>query len=451
MLLVTRPPWFDEQFTIWASRLPFRSLLEVLRQDSGPPLWYVLEKPFVLLGERLGSHALARVIPFLATAALFLAVRALPSRGAKVRYAALAALSPLLFLYSAEARAYALLSLECLGLFLLATRGPESRARLISVVLLSAAALYTHYLAIFAVLALAVVAAGEKRVRSAVALAVGGLPFLAWIPVMSAQPHGAVAWMHEPPSELVTGILSSLGGAGRIPRPFGPPLPAVLVGFGSMIALVLVLLLAREWREDVDVRRAAAFLVLFFGGVMFASFERPVAFAGRTEMTVLPVWLWAVARGGERSRAVRAGTLAILLVAGVSSAILLSAPRYESAPDRAVEHLEQLVQPGDAVFAAAHLYLPARLAADRGRLPVSVHAFPAGQAEHPGWSVPTHPGASDRAAVSRALQAAGSDGRVFFLVPPSFGSSLRPLLARRGRTGRIAESPEMLLLFWTAR
>ena len=422
-----------------------------MKQDSGPPLWYVLEKPFVLLGERLGSDALARVFPFLATAALFIAGRALPSSGAKARYAMLAALSPLLLLYSAEARAYALLSLECLALFLLAARGPESRPRLFVVALLSAAALYTHYLAIFAVAALTVVSAAEKRTRSAVALAAGALPFLAWIPVMSAQPHGAVAWMHEPPSELVTGILSSLGGAGRIPPPFGPPLPALLAGLGSVLALVIVFLLARQWREDVDVRRGASFLILFFGGVIFASFKRPVGFAGRTEMAVLPVWLWAVAVGGERSRAIRAGTFGVLLVAAVSSAILLTAPRYESAPDRAVEHLERLVEPGDVIFAAAHLYLPARLAADRGRLRVPIHAFPAEQAEHPGWSVPTYPAAPDRAAVARALDAAGSDGRVWFLVPRSYSNALQPLLARRGRSRRIAESPEMLLLVWTAR
>jgi hypothetical protein len=452
--MLSRPLWFDELFTIWASRLRLRSLLEVLRRDSGPPLWYALEKPFVALGERLGYPPMSRALPFLATAALFLAVRALPSRAAKARYLVLAALSPLLLLYSAEARAYALLALECLTVFLLATRGEESPRRLGTAALVSAAALFTHYLALFAVAAVAVVAVAEKRRRSAVAVATGAVPFLAWVPVMRAQPHAAVAWMHEPPSELVTGILSSFGGAGDIPAPFGPPLPAALVWIGVALALLLGILLARQWRDDPEIRRAGAFLVLFFGGVLFASFARPVAFAGRTEMAVLPVWMWAVALGGERSRWTRIGSLAVALVAAVSSVLLLAAPRYESAPDRALEHLERMVRPGDVLFASAHLYLPARLAADRGQLRIPAHAFPAEQALHPGWSVPRWPGPPDAAAVTRALAEAGPEGRVFFLVPRSYPVALRPLLAGGGgpgRTRRLAESPEMLLLVWTAR
>src|SRR4030095_3449855 len=281
-----RPIWFDELFTIWASRLPVRSLVEVLRRDSGPPLCYVLEKPSLVLGERLGYPPISRALPFLATVALFLAARALPSRRAKTRFLVLAALSPLLLLYAAEARAYALLSLECVTIFLLATRGDESRGRLGAAALVAAAALFTHYLALFAVAAVAIVALTEKRMRSALAVVAGGLPFLAWVPVMRSQPHAAVAWMHESPSELVAGILSSLGGAGDIPTPFGPPLPGVLVWSGIALALLLGFLLARQWRGDAELRRAGAFLVFFFGGVLFASFARPIAFVWRPESAV---------------------------------------------------------------------------------------------------------------------------------------------------------------------
>ncbi|HMA18272.1 MAG TPA: hypothetical protein VKS03_07520, partial [Thermoanaerobaculia bacterium] len=57
-----RPLWFDELFTIWASRMPLSRLLAVLANDSGPPLWYVLEKPFVIAAERSSSpDAIARV------------------------------------------------------------------------------------------------------------------------------------------------------------------------------------------------------------------------------------------------------------------------------------------------------------------------------------------------------------------------------------------------------
>jgi hypothetical protein len=446
-----RPLWFDERFTIWASPLPLPRLLEILSRDSGPPLWYLIEKPLVLLGERLGSDAVARALSFLAALGLFAGASALPTRGAKSRYVFLAAASPLFLLYAAEARAYALLALECFALFLLATRGPESPRRLVGVALLAAAALYTHYLAIFAVVAVVVVAAAEKRARSAGAVLAGAAPFLAWVPTMIAQPHEAVAWMHEPPSELFTGILSSLGGAGDIPHPFGRPLPLPLQAAGIAIAVVIAFALARQWRGDAEVRAACAFLVFFFGGVLFASFLRPVAFAGRTEMAILPVWLWAAARAGDASRTVRLATVGAILVSAASTALLLAVPRPASPVERAMERLERDSRPGDVLFAGAHLYLPARLEADRGNLRIPVHAFPAEQALHPGWAVPRWPPPADLESVGRALDSAGPTGRVYFLVPPSYRAPLRQILTRRGTVRGIAQSPELLLAVWSSR
>ncbi|HEY4230185.1 MAG TPA: hypothetical protein VGO79_08425, partial [Thermoanaerobaculia bacterium] len=51
-ILRTRPLWFDELFTFWAARLPLSGLLDALRFDSGPPGFYLLEKPFALLADR---------------------------------------------------------------------------------------------------------------------------------------------------------------------------------------------------------------------------------------------------------------------------------------------------------------------------------------------------------------------------------------------------------------
>jgi len=450
-LAVDRPLWFDEIFTIWASRLPFRRLLDVLRSDSGPPLFYVLEKPFVGIGERLSVDALARALPFAATLALFVGALALPSRPARIRFVVLTSVSPLLLLYAAEARAYALLSLLGLLLFLLALFSPERPRNLAAIAFLAAVSLYVHYLALFLVGALVVVAAAEKRPRSALAALAGGSLFALWIPIMRAQPREAVAWMHEPTAQLATGILASLGGAGRIPPPFGPPLPVALVALGGVAGLLLASSLARSWNGDPGSRRASAFLVLFFGGVVFASLVRPIAFAGRTEMAVLPVWLWTVALAGERSRFLRRATWSAVVIAAVSSALMLVAHRGPSVSARAVEALERTGRPGDVLFAGASFYLPARLASDRGRLPMTVHAFPLEQAAHPGWTVGRRAGAEDAAAVERALGRAGSSAQVFFEVPPSYRKELRPMLAPRGVTRRVVESPEMVLLVWSER
>jgi len=450
-LLIVRPLWFDEVFTLWAARLPFRQLSDVLRNDSGPPLFYLLEKPFVAIGERLSADVFARALPFAATLALLVGAFSLPSRAARIRFVVLASVSPLLLLYSAEARAYALLSLAVFLLFLLAFILPERPRNFAAIALFSAVSLYLHYLALFAVAALAAVAAAEKRRRSALAALGGAALFLFWIPIMRAQPRQAVAWMHEPAAELATGILASLGGAGRIPPPFGPPLPLALVALGGVLGLVLASSLARSWHVDPKLRRASAFLVLFFGSVLFASLAHPIAFAGRTEMAVLPVWLWTVALAGERSRFLRGATWSAVAIASLSTVLSVAAPRGPSAAAWTLEALERTGRQGDVLFAGASFYLPARLAADRGRLPMSVHAFPLEQAAHPGWTVPRRSRAEDEAAVERALARAGPTGRVFFQVPPSYRKELHPLLAARGVTRRIVETPEMVLLVWSAK
>ena len=450
-LLLHRPFWFDELFTVWAARLSPRDLVAALENDSGPPLFYLLEKPFVLAGERLlSSDVAARLVSIAATLALLCGTLLLPSPRARLRFALLASLSPLLVLYSAEARAYALLSVLVLALFLLAAEAPETPVRLAALALLSAALLYTHYLAIFAVGAAVAVAAAERRLRSAIAVVAGSLLFLVWVPVMLRQPRAAVAWMHQSSGELVTGLLSSFGGAGRIPHPFGPPLPGTLVALGAALTLLLAIALALSWREEEPLRRGVAYLVLFFGGVVFASTVRPVAFAGRTEMAVLPIWLWTIARASDRSRLARIATGGVVAVSALATLLLLSEHRGP-AELRPLEALEKIARPGDVLFTGAHFYLPARLEADRGRLRMALYAFPLEQASHPGWAIPTRPLREDVAAVQGTLEQADGNGRVFFQVPPSYVRVLAPILTRRGVVRQLAETPEMVILLWSAR
>jgi hypothetical protein len=246
------------------------------------------------------------------------------------------------------------------------------------------------------------------------------------------------------------GIASSFGGAGRIPAPFGPPLPGALVALGSALALLIALSLALSWRDDTRLRRAAAFLVLFFGGVVFASLARPVAFAGRTEMAVLPVWLWTVALLADRSRLARAAAWGVAAVSLVASLLLLEVHRVSTLRPP-LDALERMARPGDVLFTGAHFYLPARLDADRGNLGMMLHAFPLEQASHPGWAVAVRLPREDLAAVERELDRAALDGaRVYFQVPPSFVRVLGPILARRGVVRQLADSPEMVLLVWSA-
>ena len=109
VLLLQRPIWHDEAFTAWASRLALPQLVDALRSDSGPPLFYALEQPFARAADASGRDTLLRVLPFLAALLLFAAARTLP-RGARGWWIALLACFALVNLYAAEARAYSLLA-----------------------------------------------------------------------------------------------------------------------------------------------------------------------------------------------------------------------------------------------------------------------------------------------------------------------------------------------------
>ncbi|HYT31229.1 MAG TPA: hypothetical protein VEO37_01440, partial [Thermoanaerobaculia bacterium] len=208
-ILIARPLWHDEIFTLWASRLPPSRLLEVLRQDSGPPVFYLLAKPFVRLAEMAQSDALSRLLPFAAILCLFTPALRLSKESARIWFVALAAGSPLLLVYAGEARAYGLLALLDFALFFLLFRGEPTPGRLAGAAALTALALWTHYLAILFVAACALLLIVRRRFPCLAALCVGTLAFLPWIPVLTVQPRQATSWMREPLGDSLLAFVSS--------------------------------------------------------------------------------------------------------------------------------------------------------------------------------------------------------------------------------------------------
>jgi hypothetical protein len=447
---VTRPLWADEIFTVWAARLPIPQLLAALRQDSGPPGFYLLEKPFLWLADAVGADWVARGLPFLAGLALVAAARGLPSGPARRLGVLLLGACALLGLYAAEARAYALLALLALLLFRLALESQERPGKLAATLALGAAALYIHYLAIPVVAVLFLLALARRRFRAAAALAGSAVVFAPWIPVLAAQPANAVAWMREPPAAAAIGILSAMGGVGRIPLPFGPPLPAILPALALAVGAALLLAVLPIARRDGKTRDAVLFVAGVLGLAFTLSLGTPFAFAGRTEMAVLPVWVWAVARASDRSPTARAGGIAAASLGLLAVGLLALEPHSPSASARAAGAIERLAQPGDALFAGPGLYLPLRLAADRGHLTPRLVAFPAEVARHPGWWQPAAPSPSDELALDAALR--DGAGSVFLLLPPGFVTpELSEALRARGSVRELPLRPEAVLLHWTPR
>jgi hypothetical protein len=443
-----RPLWHDEVFTVCASRLSPSELIRVLRSDSGPPLFYFLEKPFVAVAEALAlPDAAARVLPFLALAVLFAGARTLPPGGARRRFVWLAASAPLFLLYSAEARTYALLALFGFVLFLLVVRDAAGFRGFVAIALAAALCLWTHYLALFLLVSLLFAALRERRKRSALALATGLALFLPWSPILLAQPAAAISWMREPARTIPLAFLAALGGGARIPGPFGPPLPEPLLWLAGAAGVALLAGLFAVRPEDTAGRIGLATVLSTLAGILLVSLWRPVAFPGRSEMVVLPIWIWIVARSADRSRALHSIAGAAAGIGAIACVLICAAPRPSRSTDTALPALEAAARPGDLVIATVSFYLPARLARDRGRLAGELHAFPADLEDHPGWFLPKAPSDADYGRLGRDIARAGPASSVLLLLDrPYWDRRVQQMLVERGPVRPVAASPDWVLV-----
>lgn len=177
--------------------------------ELSPPLYFVA----AWLVERLGDsvHALRLVSLLAGTAAIpmtYLLGRWTVSCRAGVAGAAVMALSPYLIFYSTEARAYALLTLLLLAstLALLKALRDGGRSWWTTYAVCSCAAMYTHYIAAFVLLAQVIWAwsahheARKPLIASNFAAAIAFLP---WLPVLVKDYHS--------PGTRVIGFLHPFG------------------------------------------------------------------------------------------------------------------------------------------------------------------------------------------------------------------------------------------------
>ncbi len=437
---------------MWAARLPVPQLLAALRQDSGPPGFYLLEKPFLCV-RRSDRGRLDRPRPPLPRRAR--ADRRGQGTSARRRRAAsersLLACYALLGLYAAEARAYALLALLSLLLFRLTlesrrtSREPRRGVRARSRRPLRPLPRDPRGRG-----------AAPSRAR-APALPDGGGPgrlcrlFAPWIPVLAAQPAGAVAWMREPPGAAAIGFLSAMGGVGRHPLALRPSAARDPAGARARRGRGPVRHAARRSPSAIGTRGTRSSSSPASSALALAlSFATPFAFAGRTEMAVLPVWIWAVARSSDRSRAARVGGLVAPRRWDCSrSACWRSSPAPPSAAARASRALDA-AGPARRHALRGSRPLPALPPRRRpGRLTPRLIAYPAEVARHPGWWVA---GAPRRRRTSAAVAAAtAGSAAVFLLLPPGFVTPELSATSRSGaRCGSCSLRPEAVLLHWTS-
>ena len=242
-LIGYQPLWRDEAFTALAVQRPLGSMLDVVRNDSAPPLFYLVERLVAVVST---SPAALRVLPVLAGTAAIPIVASLGRRIAGdaggIWAAVIGAIAPALVVSSLDARMYMLATTLVLASTLCLLRALEhpSAPRWTLYAACSILAVYTVYFALFAVLAqVLTVAALYRRGRIRVVFVVGALGLVTvvslapWVAVATAQlSHSAGAfWVPK------LGVVSLLGGLEQFFT--GPPANTWVAGFPAVRALEL--------------------------------------------------------------------------------------------------------------------------------------------------------------------------------------------------------------------
>ncbi len=354
------------------ARQPLSRIIPNLLHDSGPPLYYFLARIDSVVVQRWTS------LIFATTAFLFVMKRSLLS-------GALLALYPPAVLFAVDARAYAL----CALFVTTAVMALDDEHPWAAAVLLVLAA-YSHY---YGVLFFPVLLFGTRyRVSGTGGSSASGknapdtgypipnrireflLAIVLFLPgfyLALQQPAQALKWNREP----LWAPLANLSFAGMYPYALFAAVPVVLV----VVALV-VLVIGLSGRVPTV---AAAVVVPLVLVVAFHVAGRPVYFPMRFESVIAgPLVLWlGSAQGRVRQFA------AVLLIAIGAMAVSLGGVDHLGRPlDPYREAALMLRGTREPVVATGYLYLETVVALNR-----PVIAWPAEQAQHPGWRSTARP------------------------------------------------------------
>ena len=182
-----QPLWWDEGYSVWFATHPLTQMAMLTAQDIHPPLYYALLHGWAApLGTSPAALRLLSVaVGVLTIPLLYLVARRMLSTRTALLATFLLTINPLHVYYSQEVRMYGLVALLSVGILAAAwrtfdtetrrhgdaetwSRGNERLAtlspyRLITYVLLTTAALYTQYYAIFLPIGLTIYAAWHWR------------------------------------------------------------------------------------------------------------------------------------------------------------------------------------------------------------------------------------------------------------------------------------------------
>lgn len=201
--------WLDEALSLGIARRPVPDLLDALRRDGSPPVYYLLLHGWMsVFGTSAPAvRALSTVLSLAALPLVRLAGRRLGGPAVGRAALLLLAVSPFAVRYATETRMYALVQLLAAAglLALLRALDRPTLGRLLPVALVSGLLALTHYWALFLLATVAVVLLGlalrgvPVAWRLLASVAAGGVLFLPWLPTFLFQVrHTGTPWAPTP-------------------------------------------------------------------------------------------------------------------------------------------------------------------------------------------------------------------------------------------------------------
>ncbi|HWD51900.1 MAG TPA: glycosyltransferase family 39 protein [Acidimicrobiales bacterium] len=221
--------WLDEALTVNIAKQPLHTLPTYLKRDGAPPLFYVLLHGWMgVFGDSdLAVRSLSGVMGVVTVPLVWLAGRRFGGRTAGWAALLLVATSPFAVRYDTETRMYALVTLLTV-LGLLAMQRLLTRPRpgnLVALAVVTGLLLYSHYWSFYLLgTAFLWLAWQAWRGRAAwrrparlglVAMAVGALTFVPWIPIFLYQSaHTGTPWATPANFAAMVNAVSSFAGGG---------------------------------------------------------------------------------------------------------------------------------------------------------------------------------------------------------------------------------------------
>jgi hypothetical protein len=445
-LLITRSPFFDELFTVWISRKNPSGVLEALRYDSGPPLYYFLTHLWSLLFG--GTVSSLRVVSII-VAALTIAVVFRLAAAVEVRIGAalVLALWPAHVYFSTEARAYALCALlsGAGAIFLDRWRAEADRRSLVLGCLSLVGACWTHYYGFLFLPLLGYFALAARRRRAFVeATVAAGVMTLTVVPVLlllREQPDSAMQWLHDQTLlETASSILQQLQFAAPYPAALMPPAHlflrtvsiltvASLVGYGAVRSADV-----RRWLL-VTLTPVVALLVLSAAGLRAYFPMRFESVLAVPFAVTLGSALALLDRAWLRRAAVAAIAACAAMIWGGAIRAFVAGP---ADPYREVAELvREKTHTSSLIVASGLSYL--ELEAQRsGEWSPRIVAFPSEQALHPGWRAQADTTVLDR-------EASRLKGEKFIWVGEQGSPEARSLLLNRSHR-LLAAAPPLVVV-----